>query len=163
MRLFGSKINGMDYVNLEPKFDFKSYFNGELKAWGIVQNRQAKIINRFDMLMVGSWQDNKGQLKEQFDYYDNTPQANKIWHIKLDDQGTMTATADDIIGKAHFKNFGNAVNWRYKMIVPVGKKQYNLDFDDWMWLMNDGTIINRSYMRKFGIQVGEITIFIQKQ
>ena len=49
------------------------------------------------------------------------------------------------------------------MDVPVGDTSYRLNFDDWMWAMNDGVIINRSYMKKFGFRVAELTIFMQKQ
>ena len=162
MKLFGSKINGEDYLNIEPKFDFRNYFDGELKAWGIVQNRQGKIINRFDMKMLGSWQGNEGKLEEQFYYYDATPQEQKAWSISIDEQGQISARGDHIVGEAKFASFGNAVNWQYTMTVPVGETTYDIAFDDWMWLMNDGSVMNRSYMRKFGIQVAEISIFIQK-
>jgi len=48
--------------------------------------------------------------------------------------------------------------------VPVDDKSYRLKFDDWMWAMDDGNVvINRSYLKKFGITVAEITIFMQKQ
>ena len=40
---------------------------------------------------------------------------------------------------------------------------YRIRFDDWMWVMNDGVLINRSYLKKFGITVSELTIFMQKQ
>ena len=29
--------------------------------------------------------------------------------------------------------------------------------------MNDGVLINRSYLKKFGLTVAELTIFMQKQ
>ena len=48
-------------------------------------------------------------------------------------------------------------------VTTEGGSTYRLKFDDWMWLMNDGVLMNRSYMKKFGITVGEITIFMKKK
>ena len=49
------------------------------------------------------------------------------------------------------------------MNLPVGDKTYKITFDDWMFQMNDGVLINRSYLKKFGFTVGELTLFMQKQ
>ena len=49
------------------------------------------------------------------------------------------------------------------MDLPVDDKVYRIRFDDWMWQMNDGVLINRSYLKKFGFTVSELTIFMKKQ
>jgi hypothetical protein len=71
-------------------------------------------------------------------------------------------TADDIVGSAIGESNGRAIKWNYVMKVAVGDKTYDFSFDDWMFLMNDNLIINRSIMKKFGFEVGEITISIEK-
>jgi hypothetical protein len=38
----------------------------------------------------------------------------------------------------------------YVMALPVDGKVYNVDFDDWMFLMDDRVMLNRSVMSKFG-------------
>ena len=48
------------------------------------------------------------------------------------------------------------------MDIEVSGKTYKIHFDDWMWLMNDGILINRSYLKKFGFTVAELTLFMQK-
>ncbi len=55
------------------------------------------------------------------------------------------------------------MRWNYVMDLPVDDTTYRIRFDDWMWVMNDGVLINRSYLKKFGITVSELTIFMQKQ
>ena len=37
------------YAQTSPKADIKDYFNGPIKAWGIVQDWQGKVVNRFDV------------------------------------------------------------------------------------------------------------------
>jgi len=55
------------------------------------------------------------------------------------------------------------MRWAYRMDLPVGDKTYRITFDDFMFLMNDGVLINRSYLKKFGFTVAELTLFMQKQ
>jgi hypothetical protein len=157
-----SGIDGTKYSDAKPKFDLKAYFTGPIKAWGIVQDRSGNVVSRFDIVMHGKWIGNNGTLVEDFSYYDGTKQR-RIWKIIDRGDGTYEGRADDIIDKAEGSGFGNAGQWSYVMDVPVGDSKYRLRFDDWMWAMNDGVLMNRSYMKKFGITVAEVTIFMKKQ
>ena len=112
--------------------------------------------------MVGTWSDNVGTLTENFDYYDGQKQQ-RIWTIKKLENGQYEGTAFDILGKAIGRTEGNAVQWNYIMDLPVGDATYRIRFDDWMWVLNDNVLINRSYLKKFGFTVAELTIFMQKQ
>jgi hypothetical protein len=145
-----------------PKLDLKEYFNGPIKAWGIVQDRSGKVIQRFDVVMVGQWDGDTGKLEEQFDYYDGKKQT-RTWIIKKINDGHYEGTAGDIIGKADGIVSGNAMRWAYQMDLDVKGNTYRITFDDWMFNMNDGVLINRSYLKKFGITMAELTLFMQKQ
>jgi hypothetical protein len=157
-----TRINGDDYVKSQPKFDLKEYFTGPIKAWGIVQNRSGKVIQQFDIKMYGSWSETTGTLKEDFVFYDGKKQR-RIWTIIDKRDGTYEGRADDILDKALGINFGNAGQWTYVMDVPVKNGSYRMHFDDWMWAMHDGVLMNRSYMKKFGITFAEVTIFMKKE
>ena len=151
-----------DYKDTTPQADIKTYFTGPIKAWGIIQDRSGKVVSRFDVDMIGTWKDNIGTLKEDFHYYDGSKNQ-RIWTITKLGDNKYEGTAGDIIGKATGAQNGSAVQWKYQMDVPVGDSKYRLTFDDWMWQMNDGIVINRSYLKKFGFVVAELTLVIQKQ
>lgn len=150
------------YETMQPAMDIREYFNGPIKAWGIVQDWRGKVISRFDVEMVGSWEGDVGTLEEDFTYYDGSKQQ-RTWTITREGDGRFTGKAGDIIGEAKGSQKGNAVNWGYVMDVPVDDTTYRLRFDDWMWLLNDGVLVNKTKMKKFGIPVAELTIFMQKQ
>lgn len=150
------------YSGEKPTMDVKEYFNGPIKAWGVVQNWKGDVTDRFDLEMVGSWEGNQGTLDEHFTYYDGRTQKRQ-WKIRKVSTGKYEGTAGDIIGMATGSIQGNAMRWAYVMEVPVKDTTYELTFDDWMFLMNDGVLINRSYLKKFGFTVAELTIFMQKQ
>ncbi|MDE1901786.1 MAG: DUF3833 domain-containing protein [Alphaproteobacteria bacterium] len=161
--LNGCAGDALDYYkDTAPKADIKEYFNGPVKGWGIVQDWRGRVVRRFDVNMVGKWEGDIGTLTEHFTYYDGKTQE-RVWTIKKLADGTYEGTAGDIIDKAVGKEQGSAVNWHYVMDVPVDDTTYRLSFNDWMWVMNDGVLINRSYLKKFGITVSELTIFMQKQ
>lgn len=155
--------NNLDYYKgTTPKVDIKEYFNGPIKAWGIVQDWRGRVIRKFDIEMVGKWEGDTGTLTEHFTYYDGKKQE-RIWTIKKLEDGSYEGTAADILDKATGAVEGNAARWNYVMDLPVDDTTYRIRFDDWMWMMNDGVLINRSYLKKFGITVTELTIFMQKQ
>lgn len=150
------------YAGTEPKMDIKDYFNGPVKAWGMVQSRSGEVTRRFEVDMVGSWDGDKGTLKEDFHYYDGKTQQ-RTWYITKVADDHYEGTASDIIGKAVGKQNGSAIRWTYVMKLDVDNTTYDITFDDWMFRMNDGVLINRSYLKKFGFRVAELTIFMQKQ
>ena len=155
--------NSLEYHNkTTPKIDIKEYFNGPIKAWGIVQDWRGRVVSRFDINMVGKWEGDKGTLTEEFNYYEGRKQE-RIWTIKKMSDGSYEGTASDIIDKAIGETRGSAARWSYVMNLPVDGTTYRIRFDDWMWLMHDGVLINRSYLKKFGVKVSELTIFMQKQ
>ncbi|PIR33526.1 MAG: hypothetical protein COV36_02515 [Alphaproteobacteria bacterium CG11_big_fil_rev_8_21_14_0_20_44_7] len=161
--LFG--CNGIEpakYVDQQPKADIKEFFNGPIKAWGLIQDRSGNVISRFDVDMIGKWQGDVGTLEEDFTYYDGSTQK-RIWTIKELEGDKYEGTAGDIIGKADGEVNGSMIYWKYEMDVPVDDKTYRLKFDDYMWQMNDGVVINRSYFKKFGFTVAELTLIMQKQ
>jgi hypothetical protein len=45
----------------------------------------------------------------------------------------------------------------------VDGKVYEVHLDDWMYLLDEHTMANRSLMSKFGLEVGQVTLFFRKQ
>ena len=158
---FGSKPVD-HYAAREPTLDLQTYFSGPIKAWGVVQDFTGKVTRRFDVDMVGTWTNGVGTLEEKFIFDDGEVQE-RTWTITKVGENQYTGTAGDILGQATGQAAGNAMRWAYKMDLNVGNSTYRITFDDWMFLMNDDILINRSYLKKFGITVGELSIFMQKQ
>jgi hypothetical protein len=111
--------------------------------------------------LVGTWSNDVGRLEEDFTYSDGATQR-RVWTIARLDANHYTGTADDVIGTAQGEAFGNALNWRYTLALPVGKKVYNVKFDDWMFLMDDEVMLNRAVMSKWGLRLGEVTLAFRK-
>lgn len=149
------------YKNSQPTLDIQRYFDGKIEAWGLVQDWRGRVINQFTIEMEGTWEGDIGTLKEDFTYFDGKQQQ-RIWTIHKLADGRYEGRASDIIDKAIGVSNGNAIRWVYVLDLPVGEKTYRIKFDDWMWNMKDGVVINRSYLKKFGLTVAELTLVMKK-
>ena len=145
-----------------PALDLKTYFNGTLDAWGMFQDRSGKVVKRFHVLIDARWQGDTGTLDEHFTYSDGTTQR-RVWTITRLGPGRYSGRADDVVGEATGEAAGNALRWRYVLALPVDGKVYNVDFDDWMFLMDDQVMLNRSLMSKWGFRLGEVTLSFHKR
>ncbi|MDW7548812.1 DUF3833 family protein [Pseudoalteromonas peptidolytica] len=156
-------IEGAKYTSLTPKFDPYDFFLGDVKAWGIVQDRDGNLVQQFTVDIKGSI-NNSGQLvlDEYFEYLLGDGVKTRVWTISKEAENQYSGVAGDILDKATGGTFGNAMNWQYRMDLPVGDTSYEVKFDDWMWSFDQSTLINRSYIEKFGIVMAEVTIFMQK-
>lgn len=151
-----------DYVSVSPDFDLFEFFDGRVTAWGIVQDRSGDVIQRFKVTIDGSVEGDTLTLEEDFRYEVGTGVRERTWVIERGSGGLLTGRAGDIVGAAAGEVRGNALRWRYEMDLPVGGSEYRVSFDDWMWRFEDGSVVNRSWIRKFGITFAEVTLFMQQ-
>ena len=156
-----SSVEVTDYKDTTPTLVLESFFNGPLKASGVVHDFSGKVIRKFNVTMEASWQGNEGVINEWFVYDDGETQT-RVWKIKALGNGQYTGTAGDILGTALGQSSGSALRWKYDMLLPVDGDEYQVHFDDWMFLVNDNTIINQSDIIKFGVTVAQVTLVIQK-
>lgn len=150
-----------DYANEKPLLDLKTYFNGPMVAHGIFTDRSGKVARRFTVQMTGTWNGNEGTLDERFTYSDGKTER-RVWRLTDLGNGRYTGRADDVVGEAVGVAAGNALNWRYTLRLPVDGKTYDVQFDDWMYLMDEKVMLNKAVMSKFGIRLGEVTLSFYK-
>lgn len=151
-----------DYAGHSPAFDIRQFFNGDVVAMGVFIDRSGMADPSFKADMKGTWNGNDGKLVEHFVYSDGRTD-DRTWTIHFIDDHHFTATAHDVVGEAKGAQYGNAFNMRYVLKVPKDGTTYDISMDDWMYQMDEHTVINRITMRKFGIQVGELLITFKKK
>ena len=151
-----------DYAREKPVLDLREYFTGRVDAWGVVQDRSGRILKRMVVEIDGTWKGETGTLDERFTYADGTRET-RVWTIRKDGS-RYTGTAADVVGEARGEAAGNALRWNYVLDAKrEGGGTIHLDMDDWMWLVDERTLVNRTTFSKFGIRFGEVTIFFRKQ
>lgn len=151
-----------DYAEQRPKLELDRYFNGRVHAHGIFQKRSGEVARRFTVVMDCHWEGNQGVLDEAFTYSDGTTQR-RVWHLTKLADGRYTGRADDVVGEARGQESGNAFNWTYTLRLPVDGTEYEVQFDDWMFLIDERVMLNRATMSKFGITLGEVLLSFTKE
>jgi hypothetical protein len=151
-----------DYAAEKPVLALEKYFNGELVAHGLFTDRGGKVVRRFTVLMKCSWTGDDGVLDEDFTYSDGKKER-RVWRLKKLPDGRYTGTADDVVGTAQGQASGNAFQWAYTLRLPVDGSVYEVQFDDWMYLVDERVMLNKAVMSKFGIRLGEVTLAFTKK
>ena len=159
--LAGCSARIEDYRGTTPPLDLRQYFNGQLQAWGQFQDRSGKVVRRFSVDLRGTWKGDEGVLEEDFVYDDGEKQRH-VWTIIAHPDGRYTGRAADVVGEAEGRVAGNALHWRYTLALPVDGKVYHVKMDDWMYLQDGRHLVNRTSMSKFGIHLGEVTLFFRR-
>ncbi len=143
-------------------FEFEAFFLGAVSGRGIVQDRRGRLRQSFVVDMHGFWRGADFVLDESFRLNDGTTQR-RTWTVTKGAGGRYWASADDLVGFAEGAAEPGLVRWTYHLRVPVGRRRIALAFDDRMYLMDDGTVLDVSDMRKFGIRVGRVVLALERR
>ena len=146
-----------DYAAQTPILDLRTYFNGTVDAWGLFTDRGGRVVKRFTVVMDCKWQGDEGVLDEAFTYSDGTKQR-RIWRLKALPNGRYEGRADDVVGMASGQTKGNAFQWQYTLALPIDGSVWHVQFDDWMYLMDERVMLNKAVMSKLGVTLGEVTL-----
>jgi hypothetical protein len=148
------------YAGTGPAFDIRTHLGGAMISEGVIFGPNGRVSVRFVARMTGAFQGDSGTLAESFRYAGGGTQ-DRMWTLKLASGGRFTATAPDIVGTARGVQSGATARMRYRLRLTEEAGGHVLDVTDWMYLMEDGTIMNKSEMRKFGLKVAELIATIR--
>ena len=149
-----------DYPGASGEFDIRQTLNGPMICEGIVYGPTGRVSSRFVADFDVHWTGAEGVMDEVFRYDDGSVQK-RAWRLTLRNDGTFDAQAEDVVGIGQGVQSGDAVQLKYKFRLPESSGGHVLDTVDWMYLAPNGTIINRSQFRKFGIKVAELVATIR--
>ncbi len=150
-----------DYAQLEPAIDIRKHLCGPIRCEGVIYGPMGRVTSRFTADMEGSWDGNRGVLAEKF-FYDSGTRQDREWRLNIGNDGRIQADADDLVGRGSGTQVGSAVQLRYTIRLPESAGGHALQVTDWMYLVDDKTIINRSQFRKFGIKVAELVATMRR-
>ncbi len=156
-----------DYAGNAPAMDFHEFFTGDVDGWGIVTDWRGRVTHRFHVAMHGTRIERNGEdflrLDETFTWADGRT-TERYWEVVKHENGRYSATAPDVPGGASGQAAGNAIRWRYTFAMPYKEgKTVELNMDDWMWMVDENTLMNRNRMSKWFLPVGELVITFRKK
>ncbi len=151
-----------DNLLSDRKLDLEEFFDGHLVAYGQFQDVFGTVRRRFTVDINGSWNGKTLRLVEDFVYDDGSTEQ-RVWSLTKSGDDTWQGTAPGVIGTAKGHERGDTFNWRYEIDLPVPDGTLRVTFEDWMWLLSDDRLLNRAYMKRFGVDIGEVVITFEKR
>ncbi|MEQ8493141.1 MAG: DUF3833 family protein, partial [Gammaproteobacteria bacterium] len=82
-----------DYADATPQFDPRTFFDGRVQAWGVVQDWRGRVVRRFEVDIAGHREGDGVVLEEDF-VYANGERDQRTWHISPDGAGRFVGRAD---------------------------------------------------------------------
>ena len=154
--------NIQTYQNVTPTLDMHEFFSGQIDGYGMFQGRNGEVKKRFTVDIDATHEGNNViVLDEKFAWADGS-KSQRIWRLTRQADGKWTGTAGDVIGTATGEVVGNAFHWQYVLDLPVNDKNYKVNFDDWMYLIDKDVMLNRAVMSKFGVKLGSVTLSMHR-
>lgn len=152
------------YAAEKPTLKLEQFFKGNLLGHGMFMDRSGEVKRRFVVNIVGSLSTDGMTLTldEQFTWSDGVKDA-RVWTLRKQSDQRWLGTAPDVIGSAKGQLSGNALHWTYVLALPVDGTVYHVNFNDWMYLIDDSVMINKAVLSKFGFRLGEVLISFKKQ
>jgi len=150
----------------DRQLNLEDFFDGDLVAYGQFQDIFGTVRRRFEVEIAGDWDGERLRLVEDFAYEDGSTER-RVWTLRKTGPDSWEGTAPGVIGVATGEERGDAFNWRYMIDLPVPSadgegETLRVSFDDWMWLLSEDRLLNRAYMQRFGIDIGEVLITFEK-
>lgn len=150
--------------------DLEEFFEGRSTAYGQFQDVFGTVRRRFEVDILGEWDGETLTLTEDFVYEDGATEQ-RIW--RLQKTGPIAAdqawqgTAAGVDGVATGQERGDTFNWRYTIDLPVPAADGTTDtlrvrFNDWMWLLSEDRLLNRAYMYRAGVYIGDVIITFER-
>lgn len=143
-------------------FDLRTHLSGPILCEGVIYGPSGRVTSRFVGDFEAVWHGNVGIMEEKF-VYDGGEVQTRRWHLTLGNDGNIRAIAPDVVGEGRGTQAGSAVQLRYRIRLPEAQGGHVLDTTDWMYLAPNGTIVNRSQFRKYGIKVAELVATMRRK
>ncbi len=128
------------------QLNLEEFFDGDLVAYGQFQDIFGTVRRSFVVDITGDWDGARLRLLEDFVYEDGAT----------------------VIGMATGREQDNRFNWQYEIDLPVPAADGSVEtlrvtFDDWMWLQSEDRLLNIAYVKRFGLDIGQVVISFEKR
>jgi hypothetical protein len=141
-----------------PAFDPISFWTGHTHSWGVVENRAGEPTEIVQTDCVGEAEGPDAlHMRQTLTESDGTV-THRDWHLRRTGPGRFEATANDMVGVAHGQAAGRAFHWDWVWAAGGnGNALKYVTMHQWMYLMDGGTMMNRTVVTKLGITVAQVS------
>lgn len=145
----------------DRELNIEEFLAGETAAYGQFQTVFGTVVRRFEVDIFGEWNGRTLTLTEDFVYDDGSTER-RVWTLRKTGTQTWEGSAPGVVGVAEGVESGDTFNMSYRFDLPVADRKLRVRFDDWMWLVSDDRLLNRAYVSRLGVRIGEVIIAFEK-
>lgn len=142
-------------------FELTTFLEGRTRAWGVFEDRFGRVRRRLAVDMNGRWEGGAFVLDERFEY-DGDAVETRTWRIVPLGAGRFRASCPDCVGDATGECSSDSVRMSYRFRLKLESREIVVTFDDRLHRIGDGIAVNRATMSKWGVKLGELSLFFQR-
>jgi hypothetical protein len=142
-------------------FELTAFLDGKTSAWGIFEDRFGRLRQTFSIEMNGRWIDGVFQLDERFAYDDGRVDL-RTWRVRRFSPERFEASCDDCVGVASGICAPGVVRMTYAFRLRLRTRTLTVDCQDRLYKISDTSAVNRIAISKWGLKIGELSLFVQK-
>jgi len=153
----------VDHLKRGEKIDIRSFLDGKLEGFAIVQDKDGNIISTKKLTIKGEWEDNKGVIKYTYLMEDGKKDT-RTWLISMSENGeSFTGVGHDIVSPAKGKQVGNAMQMLYTLLLDKNGKKSEVDFNDKIYLVDSESAIMIVDLKEGFSSSGKSIISLKKE
>jgi hypothetical protein len=148
---------GSATAGIGPAFDPVAFFDGHTQSWGVIESRSGAPIERIVTDGHG-WINAANQLRmvQRLSFQDGKTQE-RNWTVWRTGPDRFEATANDMVGSVAGEADGGTFHWQWVLARSPGNALLNVTMNQWMYRVDDGSVMIRTTVTKFGVIVAEVT------
>ena len=145
------------FKDAPPALDPVRFFSGHVQSWGVLEDRSGQPTAIVTTDCVGTPDGPDGLAMVQTLKVGSDAPVTRRWHMRRTAPGAFEATANDMVGTATGEAAGRAFHWQWTLALSPGNSLKNVTMDQWWYLQPDGSLLNRTSIRKLGFIAAEVT------
>ena len=150
-----------DFSEQIPQMLPMQFFAGHTHSWGIVETADGEPSEKFETDAVGTI-DADGVLHwPQRLTFDDGKVQERNWVFRQVGEHSYEGTANDVAGTAEAEAYGNVFHLKFRLELSPGNSLKNVSMEEWMYLEDDGSVVNRVIVSKLGLTAGMVTEYFR--
>lgn len=145
------------FADTAPALDPVRFFTGHVRSWGVVEDRSGQPTSIVTTDCTGEPDGPDGLRMTQRLIVGADAPVTREWRMRRTGPGMFEATANDMVGTATGAASGRAFHWQWTLALSPGNALMNVTMDQWWYLLDDGSLLNRTSIRKLGFTAAEVT------
>ena len=140
-----------------PAINPLEFFIGHETSWGVEENRAgapiAIVTTDCEGVATGP---HRIRMVQVLHVGDAKPQT-RIWQFTQVSPQIFTATANDMDGATQGVVAGREFHWSWVLESKPGNSLANISMEQYMYRMDDGSVMIRTIARKLGVRLVEVS------